>query len=130
MKVAVALVLVVFAGGPACTAARGCTDVGGFEGVGAELPRALFVPTGEAAFEVCDADGCASASQRLGPVPEGPVGRGVSVTFDELGLIFVTLERTALASIPACLLAPAVMPARGPVPRGTQRERVPTDRQL
>lgn len=28
------------------------------------------------------------ATQRLGPVPEGPVGRGTSVTFDELGRRF------------------------------------------
>lgn len=69
-------------------AGGGCTEVGGFDGVGALIPRVLFVPSGSVGFEVCDAGDCASATQRLGSVPEGPVGRGASVTFDELGQRF------------------------------------------
>lgn len=69
-------------------AGGGCSDVGGFDGVRVELPRALFVSTGKLAVEVCDADGCSTATERLGPVPEGAVGRGVNVTFDDLGRPF------------------------------------------
>ena len=87
MKGLAALCVSVAFGVQGC-AGGGCTDVGGFDGVGVELPRALFVATGSVAFEVCDADGCASATQRLGRVPEGPVGRGASVTFDDLGRRF------------------------------------------
>jgi len=89
MKAMAALFISVTLGVQGCTAGSGCTDVGGFDGVGVEIPRSLFVASGSVAFEVlCDADGCASAAQRLGPVPEGPVGRGASVTFDELGRRF------------------------------------------
>lgn len=66
----------------------GCSDVGGADAITARLPRALFVASGSVAFEVCDADGCAAATDQLGPVPEGPVGREVSVTFDDLGRDF------------------------------------------
>lgn len=66
----------------------GCSDVGGFDGVGVEIPRALFVSTGNLAVEVCDTDGCSTATERLGPVPEGAVGRGVNITFDHLGRRF------------------------------------------
>jgi hypothetical protein len=71
-----------------CAVGAGCTDVGGFDGVGVEIPRASFVSSGNVLFEVCDGDDCASASQRLGRVPQGPVGRGASVTFDDLGQRF------------------------------------------
>jgi hypothetical protein len=71
-----------------CAGASGCSDVGGFDGVGVEIPRALFVKSGSVAFEVCDDADCAAATQRLGTVPEGRVGRGVDVTFDELGRRF------------------------------------------
>ncbi|MBC9731880.1 hypothetical protein [Nocardioides marmotae] len=53
-----------------------------------EIPRVLFVSTGSVAVEVCDADECATATQRLGPVPEGAVGRGANITFDDLGRWF------------------------------------------
>lgn len=88
MKALAALFLVVTLGVQGCAAGRACTDVGGFNGVGVEIPRALFVASGSVAFDVCDTDGCASAIQRLGPVPEGPVGRGADVSFDDLGRHF------------------------------------------
>lgn len=69
-------------------ASRGCSEVGGFDGITVEISHALFVATGSVTVEVCDADGCASATQRLGPVPEGRVGREASVTFDDLGRSF------------------------------------------
>lgn len=87
MKGLAALFVSVALGVQGC-AGGGCSDVGGFDGVGVEIPRALFVASGSVALEVCVADECASATQRLGAVPEGPVGRGVSVTFDELGRRF------------------------------------------
>lgn len=93
------LLLAVWVAG--CSGNQGCTDVGGWDGVGVEIPRSLFVRAGgSVTFEVCDADGCASASTRLGPVPEGPVGRSTGVTFDDLGRTFepgqvtVTVELT------------------------------------
>ncbi len=70
------------------TAYDGCSDVGGADRITATIPRALFLVSGSVAFEVCDADGCASATDPLGPVPEGPVGREVGVTFDDLGRNF------------------------------------------
>lgn len=82
------LSLVVTLGLQGCAAGRECTAVDGFDGVRVAIPRSLFVESGSAAFEVCDADGCASAAQRLVPVPEGPVGRGVGVTFEDLGRRF------------------------------------------
>lgn len=85
MKALAALSLVVAVGVQGCAAGRACSDVGGFDGVGVAIPRALFVSSGSVAFDVCDADGCASATQRLGPVSDGPVGRGAGVTFDDLG---------------------------------------------
>lgn len=65
-----------------------CSAVGGFDGVSVKIPRALFVPSGSVALEVCDGGDCASAKQRLAPVPEGPVGREANITFDELGRRF------------------------------------------
>ena len=88
MKGLAALFVSVALGVQGCTGGGGCSDVGGFDGVGVEIPRALFLSSGSVAFEVCAGDDCASATQRLGAVPEGPVGRGVSVTFDELGRRF------------------------------------------
>lgn len=86
-RVLAALALVVALGAQGC-AGRACTDVGGRDGVAVEIPRTLFVASGSVAFDVCDAGGCASATRRLGPVPEGPVGRGADVTFDDLGRRF------------------------------------------
>lgn len=86
MKFLAVLLTVLPLGVQGCTG--GCSEVGGFDGVGAKIPRVLFVPSGTVAFTVCDAGDCASATQRLGRVPEGPVGRGASVTFDELGQRF------------------------------------------
>lgn len=84
-----------------CSGMQRCTDVGGWEGVGVGIPQSLFVRAGgTVAVEVCDAEGCSSANTRLGPVPEGPVGRSVGVTFDDLGRTFdpgqvtVTVELT------------------------------------
>jgi hypothetical protein len=88
MKFTAATLLVVALGVQGCSAGQACSEVGGFSGVGIEIPRALFVASGSVTFDVCDADDCASATQRLGPVPEGPVGRGASVTFDDLGRDF------------------------------------------
>jgi hypothetical protein len=50
--------------------------------------------------------------------------------FDELGLVILSLDRPSAAAIVACALAAAIMPARGPVPKGTQTDVLPTDRQL
>lgn len=63
------------------------------------------------------------------------VGESVSASFDgtwtdELGNAFTVLERSAAASVLACLLAPGMVPARGDRPSGTQTDVVPTDRQL
>ena len=66
----------------------GCSDVGGFDGVAVEIAPALFVSTGTVAVEVCDAEDCATGTQDLGPVPEGAVGRGANITFDDLGRRF------------------------------------------
>ncbi|MCD4526876.1 hypothetical protein [Nocardioides sp. cx-173] len=88
MKALAALFLVVAVGVQGCAAGRACSDVGDFNGVGVEIPRALFVESGSVAIDVCDTDGCASAVQRLGPVPEGPVGRAANVSFDDLGRHF------------------------------------------
>lgn len=79
------LVLAMLAQG---CAPSGCSDVGGNDGIAALIPRALFVASGSVDFKVCDADGCGSATEQLGPVPEGPVGRDVGVTFDDLGRDF------------------------------------------
>ena len=89
MRALAALTLVVALGVQGC-AGRTCSDVGGFDGVGVAIPRALFVTSGSVALTVCDAEGCASAAQRLLPVPEGPVGRGAGVTFADLGRRFET----------------------------------------
>jgi predicted metallo-beta-lactamase superfamily hydrolase len=87
MRASAAWSAVVALGLQGCTGGA-CSDVGGFDGVGVEISRALFVSTGNVAVEVCDADACATATQRLGPVPEGAVGRGANVTFDDLGRRF------------------------------------------
>lgn len=79
------MTLVVALTGQGCGAARACTGVGGFDGVGVEIPRALFVRSGSVAFKVCAANDCVSARLPLGRVPEGPVGRRAGVTFDDLG---------------------------------------------
>jgi hypothetical protein len=84
---ATVLFLVVALGVQGCVATA-CTEIGGFDGVGVEMPRSLFVRSGEVTFEVCDAEGCATATQRLGRVPERPVGRSALVTFDDLGRAF------------------------------------------
>ena len=99
MKILSALVLVVAVGVQGCATGQACSDVGGFDGVGVEIPRGLFVASGSVAFDVCDADGCASAVQRLGPVPEGPVGREASVTFDDLGRSFEPGEVTVAVKL-------------------------------
>lgn len=67
---------------------QACTNVGGVNGVGVEIPRALFVTSGTVTVEVCDAAGCAWGRQRLGPVPGGPAGRGAIVSFEDLGRRF------------------------------------------
>jgi hypothetical protein len=54
---------------------------------GPDLDFNEAVADDEVVAEAWDND-CASATQRLGPVPEGPVGRGASVTFDDLGRDF------------------------------------------
>ena len=87
MRALAALSALVVVGVQGC-AGGGCSDVGGFDGVGVDIPRALFVSTGNLAVEVCDADGCGKATERLGPVPEGAVGRGVNITFEQLGRRF------------------------------------------
>lgn len=99
MKTVAALSVVVALGVQGCSVGRECTLIGGFDGVGVEIPRALFVASGSVAFDVCDADGCASATQRLGPVPEGPVGREASVTFDDLGRQFEPGQVTATVEL-------------------------------
>lgn len=49
---------------------------------------------------------------------------------DEVGNAFVVLERSAAASVLACLLAVGMVPARGPRPTGTQTDVLPQDEQL
>lgn len=44
---------------------------------------------------------------------------------EEIGLIFVSLERSAAVVIVAALLVPGVIPGRGPVPAGTERDSDP-----
>lgn len=89
MKVVLAVLLLVVAlGVQGCSVVRGCSDVGGVNGVRVEMPRALFVASGSVAVEGCDTDGCSSVTQSLGPVPEGPVGREVHASFDALGRHF------------------------------------------
>jgi len=51
-------------------------------------------------------------------------------TSDELALIALALERTAVIAVLACILVPGIIPARGDVPAGTQAGVEPTDRQL
>jgi hypothetical protein len=67
-----------------CTS-QGCTHIGGEDGVFVEISRSLYVARGAVAVEVCDEEGCATATQRLGPVPQPPVGRAALLTFDDLG---------------------------------------------
>ena len=89
MRVMTLFLVVLALGVQGCAAVTsGCSDVGGFDGVSVKIPRVLDVPSGSVTFEICDAGGCASATQRLVPGPEGPVGREVNVTFDELGRRF------------------------------------------
>lgn len=49
---------------------------------------------------------------------------------DEVGNLFEVLERSAAASIAACLLAAGLVPARGDRPHGTQKEALDPDLQL
>lgn len=49
---------------------------------------------------------------------------------DELGNAFVVLERSAAASVLACILAIGMVPEHGDSPRGTQTGPVPEDEQL
>ena len=65
----------------------GCTDVGSFNGVGVEIPKSLFVHSGEVAFEICDDDGRPSATKPLDHLKDR-VGRGSVATFDDLGRDF------------------------------------------
>jgi hypothetical protein len=88
VRVLLAALLAACLSAQACTASGGCTDVGGIEGIVILVPKLMFVSTGAVEVEVCDADGCASATQRLGRVPEGPVGRETIVGFDALGRSF------------------------------------------
>jgi hypothetical protein len=74
----------------ACSA-QGCSDVGGANGLGVEIPASLYVESGEVVLRACDASGCEQATRRLGHLPAGvptPVGRGASVSFDALGRDF------------------------------------------
>lgn len=56
------------------------------------------------------------------PIPGG--------RFEEMGTFIFSLDRPAAAALVACGLAAAIMPARGPLPTGTQTKELPTDRQL
>lgn len=49
---------------------------------------------------------------------------------DEIGTAFTILERSAVASVLACLLAVGMVPARGPRPAGTQTDLASQDEQL
>lgn len=49
---------------------------------------------------------------------------------EQLGTTFTVLERSAAASVIACLLAIGIVPARGDRPRGTQSGAVDQDRHL
>ena len=101
MRALAALTLWVAAGVQGGDAGRACTDVGGFDGIAVEIPRSLFVRSGSLVFEVCDAHGCASATRRLGRVPEGPVGRAAAVTFDDLGRDFAPGLVAVTVQLPA-----------------------------
>ncbi|WP_286928690.1 MULTISPECIES: hypothetical protein [Aeromicrobium] len=79
----ISLILVLAVQG--CGVARGgCTEIGGFDGLSAEIPRSLFIASGRVTFEVCRSAECATATVTLPRVPEGAVGRLVSVSFSEL----------------------------------------------
>lgn len=66
-----------------------CTDVGGSNSIGAEFPPSLYVVRGSVVFEVCDDEGCESATKKLGRLPRDPaVGRASSATFSDLGRSF------------------------------------------
>ena len=88
MRWATLLLVVAVTSGCDAFADSSCTDVGGFNGIGVDIPEALFVAVGSVEFEVCDDEGCARAAKRLGRMPKDvstPVGRGASVGFDDLG---------------------------------------------
>ncbi|GAB3199583.1 hypothetical protein GCM10027062_16650 [Nocardioides hungaricus] len=98
---ALPLVLTVSLIAPGC-APSGCSDVGGIDGIAIAIPASLFVRSGTVEIEVCDDDGCVTATQSLGRVPDDrPVGRAVNVVSDALsrtlapGPVDVTAELTS-----------------------------------
>jgi len=94
----VAALVAVAPSAAGCGGGMGCTDVRGTHGVGGEIPKSLFVHSGEVAFEVCDDDGCATATKPLGHLKDR-VGRGSIATFDDLGRDFDPGEVTIMVQL-------------------------------
>lgn len=87
MRVLVVQVILVAAALQGCTG-RGCTDMGGYNGVDVQISRAVDVDSGRLTVELCGDEGCASATERLRPVPTEKSGRRLVVTFADLGRRF------------------------------------------
>ena len=72
-----------------------CTKMGGTNGVRLEIPKALFVASGDVRFTVCSDTDCASATAVLYSFPDDPTSpqqRGAGVTFADLARTFAPGE--------------------------------------
>jgi hypothetical protein len=88
MRLAVAALLgPLLAGVTACTEVVECTLIGGSNEVSVSVPKGLFVRSGSLAVEMCDDDGCASTTRRVGPARQ-PSARTLWVSLDQLGRSF------------------------------------------
>ncbi len=68
-----------------------CTAVGGWNGVGVEIPQALWVDSGDVVFTVCDEDECVKGKRLLRQWPadsETPGDRLAMASFRALGRQF------------------------------------------
>ncbi len=68
-----------------------CTLMGGLDGIYAEIPEALYVSSGEVLLTVCSNTDCASATKRMGRMPQGAPARerrAAVVTFADLARTF------------------------------------------
>jgi hypothetical protein len=67
---------------------HGCTDVGGVDGMGVDVPRSMYLAVeGTVEVRVCDEDGCATASEPVGGLGgrAAPVGTAVEASWEDLG---------------------------------------------
>lgn len=78
-----------------------CTAMGGDNVIILDIPKALFVPTGDVVFKVCDDDGCASAKSVLtaDAVATQPDVRDTGTTFRALGRDFEPGQVTVHADL-------------------------------